>query len=194
MSDTFHRDLGYEAVNTARSALSSLGIVLDGCWAGNHPLVIRFMKGVFNLRPPRPRYTATWDVQPVLVLLKSMYPLHTLSLKEITLKLVMLMALTHAARVQTLHLLNISGISFAESSITLRLRGPLKQARPGCNVCEVRFRAYDQDVTLCVCTTLRHYLTRTESIRQGILNGKTICCLVLLGHTNLWVRILLLIG
>lgn len=171
LSDTFHRDLGYEAVNTAWSALSSLGIVLDGCWAGNHPLVIRFMKGVFHLRSPRPRYTATWAVQPVLLLLKSIYPLHTLSLKEITLKLVMLMALTHAARVQTLHLLILSGISFAGSSITLRLRGPLRQARPGCNVCEVWFRAYDQDVTLCVCTTLRHYLQRTASLRLGLLNG-----------------------
>ena len=118
-----------------------------------------------------PRYTATWDVQPVLALLKSMYPLHSLSLKELTLKLVMLMALTHAARVQTLHLLTITGISFAPSSITLRLRGTLKQARPGFNVCEVRFRAYTQDITLCVCETLRHYLVRTEILRQGILNG-----------------------
>ncbi|KAK3890227.1 hypothetical protein Pcinc_005762 [Petrolisthes cinctipes] len=35
-------------------ALSSLGIVVGGCRAGNHPLVNRFMKGVFNLRPSKP--------------------------------------------------------------------------------------------------------------------------------------------
>ena len=70
------------------------------------------MKGVFNLGPPRPGYTATWDVLPVLVLLKSMYPLHSLSLKEITFKLVMFMALTQATRVQILHLLSVTGISF----------------------------------------------------------------------------------
>ncbi|MPC27937.1 hypothetical protein E2C01_021127 [Portunus trituberculatus] len=29
----------------ARSALFSLGIVVDGCRTGDHPLVIRFMKG-----------------------------------------------------------------------------------------------------------------------------------------------------
>ena len=59
----------------------------------------------------------------------------------------------------------------SHSSITLRLRGTLKQARPGFNVCDVRFRAYDQDITLCVCETLRHHLERTEVLRQGILNG-----------------------
>ena len=79
LSDTFHRNVRYESVNTARSALSSLGIVVDGCRAGNHPLVLRFMKGVFNLRPPLPRYAATWDVQPVLRQLQSMHPLHTFS-------------------------------------------------------------------------------------------------------------------
>lgn len=105
LSETFNRNVGYEAVNTARSALSSLGIVVNGCRAGNHPLVIRFMKGNFNLRPPSTRYTETWDVQPVLSLLRSMYPLHILTLKDLSLKLVTLMALTQAARVQTLHLL-----------------------------------------------------------------------------------------
>ncbi|KAK3894573.1 hypothetical protein Pcinc_001665 [Petrolisthes cinctipes] len=54
LSETFHRGVGYECVNTARGALSSLGIVVGGCRAGNHPLVNRFMKGVFNLRPSKP--------------------------------------------------------------------------------------------------------------------------------------------
>lgn len=55
LSDTFHRGVGYESVNTARGALSSLGIVLDGCRAGNHPLVNRLLRGIFNLRPSTPR-------------------------------------------------------------------------------------------------------------------------------------------
>ena len=94
--------MGYDSVNTARGALPSLGIVIDGCRAENHPLICRFMKGVFHLRPPTPRYTTTWDVLPVLQQLRSMHPLRDLSLKDLTLKLVMLMSLTQAARVQTL--------------------------------------------------------------------------------------------
>ncbi|MPC69771.1 hypothetical protein E2C01_064002 [Portunus trituberculatus] len=52
LSDTFHRGVAYDCVNTARRAFSSLGIVVDVCRAGNHPLVNRFLRGVFNLRPP----------------------------------------------------------------------------------------------------------------------------------------------
>lgn len=111
--------MGYDSINTARGALSSLGIVIDGCRAGNHPLVNRFMKGVFNLRTPTHRYTETWDVQPVLQKLRSMYPLQDLPLKDLTLKLVMLMSLTLAARVQTLHLLVLHGMNIGNDYISI---------------------------------------------------------------------------
>ena len=173
LSETFHRNVGYEAVNTARSALSSLGIVVAGCRVGTHPLVVRFMKGVFNLRPPLPRYTETWDTQPVLNALQSMYPLHSLSLKDLTLKLVMLMALTQAARVQTLHFLILDGLCFEPGFTTLALGGNIKQCRPGFNVRSVRFQAYPKDIRLCVCETLRHYITRTEDLRQGTSQDRT---------------------
>ena len=158
--------MGYESLNTARGALSSLGIVLDGCRVGNHPLVVRFMKGVFNIRPPQPRYTVTWDVAPVLEKLSSLHPLHTLSLKYVTLKLVTLMALTHAARVQTLHLLVLNDIIRGEDYFSIQLGGSLKQCRPKHNIRRVKFVAFPKDESLCVFTTLKHYLIHTETIRQ----------------------------
>lgn len=66
LSETYHRGVRYECINTARAALSSLGIVVDGRRAGDHPLVIRLLKGVFNLCPTKPRYIRTWDVKPVI--------------------------------------------------------------------------------------------------------------------------------
>ena len=51
------------------------------------------------------------------------------------------------------------------------MRGTINRARPAFNVCDVRFRAYDQDITLCVCETLRRHLERTAVLRRGILNG-----------------------
>ena len=169
LSDVFHRELGYESVNTARSALSSLGIVVNGCTAGSHPLVVRFMKGVFNLRPSLPRYTETWDVQPVLRVLRGMFPLQSLSFKDLTLKLVMLMALTQAARVQTLHLLGIPIQVDKQDSISVPLCGAIKQCRQNFNVRVIQFRAFPQDNSLCVCTTLHHYLDRTSGLRQVTL-------------------------
>lgn len=166
---TFQRNVGYECVNTARSALSSLGIVVDGCRAGNHPLVVRFMKGVFNLRPTRPRYTDIWDISPVLSKLRAMHPLHSLSLKELSLKLVTLMAITQAARVQTLHLLVLNNIMIEEEHISVQLGGNIKQCRSNFNIQRVQFSAYLKDDSLCVCKTLRSYIARTEGLRQ--VNG-----------------------
>lgn len=165
LSETFHRGVGYDCINTARGALSSLGIVVDGYRAGNHPLVNRLLRGVFNLRPSTPRYADTWDVAPVLQQLRTMAPVHTLRLKELTLKLVMLMSLTQAARVQTLHLLVLKHISIGEDSITLRLGGSIKQCRPKCNIHVVKFQAYAKDPRLCVLETLKLYIEKTQNLR-----------------------------
>lgn len=37
LTDEFQKGLGYNSINTARSALSSLGIKIDGYLAGSHP-------------------------------------------------------------------------------------------------------------------------------------------------------------
>ena len=166
LSDTYHRGVGYDSVNTARGALSSLGIVVDGYRAGNHPLVNRLLRGIFNLRPPLPRFTETWDVQPVIQHLRNMDPLHSLSLKNLTFKLVMLMALTQAARMQTLHLLSLSGMKIHKDSISVLLTGHIKQCRPTFNVQFVTFHAYSRDSRLCVCEALKFYIARTEQLRS----------------------------
>ena len=65
LTTLFEKNLSNSSLNTARSALSTI-ITVDGMSIGNHPLVVRFLKGVFNLRPPVPRYKEVWDVSIVL--------------------------------------------------------------------------------------------------------------------------------
>ncbi|XP_076050262.1 uncharacterized protein LOC143030903 [Oratosquilla oratoria] len=112
------------------------------------------------------RYKDTWDVKPVLTKLKQLEPLQSLPLKELTLKLVMLMALTQAARVQTLHLLVLKNISIKEEAISVWLGDNIKQCRPGFNIQSVKFFPYTKDESLCVCRTLRTYLEKTEHLRD----------------------------
>lgn len=71
-------------------------------------MIIRFMRGVFIAKRPKPKYTKTWDVGKVLDYLKSLYPLENLDIKTLTLKTVSLIALTTAQRVQTLVSLKIN--------------------------------------------------------------------------------------
>ena len=129
LTTLFEKNLSYSSLKTARSALSTI-ITVDGMSIGNHPLVVRFLKGVFNLRAPVPRYKEVWDVSIVLRFLKTLSPVSSLSLKNLSHKLVMLLSLVTAQRGQTLHLVDINLMSTYDSNIVFTFNKPLKQSNP----------------------------------------------------------------
>ena len=57
-------------------------------------LLRHFMRGAFNKKNPTPKYKFIWDVTVVLGYLESKGHNESMLLKEITLKLAMLLALT----------------------------------------------------------------------------------------------------
>ena len=67
----------------------------------------RFFKGIFNIRPPKPKYSFTWDVGKVLCYLGSLPTNRKLNLRLLTLKLVMLVALVTAGRCSSLIALDL---------------------------------------------------------------------------------------
>ena len=86
----FHAGHGYRSLNVYRSAISSIHPKLDGYGVGSHPLVCRLLKGVFNKRPPLPKYHSTWSVESVIAYVSSMGPNNSLCLKQLTHKLAIL--------------------------------------------------------------------------------------------------------
>ena len=99
--------LSYSSLNTARSALSCF-LTINNHPVEKHPLVCRFLKGAFEKKPPPNRHYAIWDVKTVLAYLKTFTPNSSLNLKEISHKLVMLLALVSIQRKQTLVHVNIN--------------------------------------------------------------------------------------
>ena len=73
----------------------------------------RFMKGVFNSAPSTPRYVQSWDVSVVVEYLRTLFPLETLDLKRLTLKLAALISLTIALHAQTLVALNLNDMTIS---------------------------------------------------------------------------------
>ena len=98
-----NRKLHYSALNTARSAISTFMEMVGGKKVGEHFLIVRFMKGVFNHRPSLPRYTETWDPQQLLGYLRKLSPSKKLSLKLLTYKSVTLLTLLSGQRVDNIH-------------------------------------------------------------------------------------------
>ena len=62
LADTFNSGLQYRSINVLRSALSVTLPNIDGYSVGQHPYVVNILRGILNERPPKPRYSQTWDV------------------------------------------------------------------------------------------------------------------------------------
>lgn len=94
-----------------------------------------------------------------------MSPLDKLSLKELTLKLVGLLALTSGQRCQTLVHLDIDCMKKTQDYYLFQLTAHMKQNRPGNLLDSFYVRKYHEQ-EVCVYTTLEHYLQRTLALRQ----------------------------
>ena len=166
LTDIFNTGVGYSAINTARSALSTF-ISIQGFTAGNHPLVKRFAKGAFNLRPALPRNLVTWDTNLVLKYITTLAPVRRIGLKDLTLKLTIMLALLSGQRCQTLHLIRIPNITLTQNSVKIRITDLLKQTRPGHHLQEISIKAYAPDRRLCIVTVLQEYIKRTATLRRN---------------------------
>jgi len=107
LADLFKKGYKYNSLNSYCSAISSTHERVEGQSVGQHPLVTRVLKGAFNEKPPMPRYSHFWNVGVVLHFIKQLGENSILSLKWISIKMAMLMALTHPSRSADLSTLDI---------------------------------------------------------------------------------------
>ena len=68
LTSLYDEGLSDSSINSARCALSAILESPTSAYStfGEHPDVKRLMKGIFQSRPPLPRYCKTWDVNLVL--------------------------------------------------------------------------------------------------------------------------------
>ena len=147
----------YRTINLYRRAISMTHAPVDGCVIGSHPIVSRFMKGIFQLTILTPKYLVTWDVSVVLGYLKTLSSKNTLSLKQSTLKLAMLMALISFNRCDSfLHKLDLRFHYFKRDDVNFIIPTHTKASGPT-KFKEIFFPAFPQDRRLCVVNYLKHY-------------------------------------
>ena len=165
LADLFKEGYLYRSLNSYRSAISALHSKVDGYSIGQHPLITRMLKGVFNERPPVARYSAFWDVGVVLRYLKGLGTNDTLTLRMLTIKSVMLMALTRPARSVDLSKLDIGARSFSQAGVTFKALHLSKQSRVSKPLADFFYPRYTEDQTICPVVTLQAYEARTLEFR-----------------------------
>ena len=166
LSSLYDKGLQYSTIGCHRSAISAYHEYIDGKPVGQHPKVCAILKGVFNQRPPQPRYVFIWDVQTVLNHIKSEWGcVEALSDKLLTLKLVMLLALTSASRSSAIHHLDIRYKVKYNEKYVFKFHKLHKSWRYGKPSPDVEFYKFSDDKDLCVVTTIDEYINRTEKWR-----------------------------
>lgn len=170
----YKKGLKYSTLCGYRSAISSYHDNVDGLKVGEHPTLIRLIKGVFNLRPPSRQLQASWDLGLVLRKLrgKPFEPLADVSARWLTLKTALLVALSTAGRSSDITKLgckepylrwerNPAGIRFVT-------RGLRKQDRASHLLKDIYVSGFDKDKLLDPVRAVRIYLRRTKE-RRGSL-------------------------
>ena len=168
LSHLFEKQKEYRTINCSRSMLSSTINTIDGFPVGKHPMVVRLMRGIFNKRPPSKPLFPAWSVSKVLELFTKWAQAKSLSLKQLTLKCVMLLALATAKRASSLNSFSIKSGYFelAENSLVIQPLGLEKTTRPGHKATPISLETYKDGLYLCPVTCVRQYIRKTKVLRN----------------------------
>lgn len=131
LTSEFNLGRAYRALNVYRSAISSTHPKIDSVRVGEHPLVVQLLKGAYNLRPPLPRHSSTWDVSLIVSFIDSLGVNESLSLKDLSQKLGFLLSLTAMERVSEVVSHDLRYRRFIPEGVTFALPHLTKKSRAG---------------------------------------------------------------
>ncbi|KAK2823508.1 hypothetical protein Q7C36_020108 [Tachysurus vachellii] len=110
LQDLLDKRKAFSTIKVYLAAISACHVGFGDRSAGQHPLISRFMKGARRIRPVSRQMVPLWDLPIVLEALSQhpFEPLEAVSLKYLSLKTALLLALVTAKRVSDLHALSVS--------------------------------------------------------------------------------------
>ena len=165
LAQLYHEGYQYRSLGSYRSAIASIHAPVDGASVGQHPLVSKLMKRAFHSRPQLPRYTNTWDVNTVLLELGKHTLGQDMSLRQLSLRTVMLLSLTRPSRSVDLAKLNLVGLRNTPEGAVFLPTALAKQSRPGKEFKEFLFPKFAENEKLCPVQSLSLYMERTKALR-----------------------------
>ncbi|XP_023316861.1 uncharacterized protein LOC111694154 [Trichogramma pretiosum] len=134
---------------------------------GENTDISRFMKGVYRLKPVKPKYDYTWDVSIVLDFLEL---LDVQTIENLTIKTILLLALSTAQRAQTLSLIKISNIVISNRGLEIKIPDRIKTSKVGNNQPLLQLPKLIEKPDLCVYSTILLYIDKTKNLRGDIDN------------------------
>ena len=159
----FNHGCSSSLLNSTRSAINFF--TLNKFDLENNIFVKRIFKYFYRERPLKSKYSSFWDVDKLLDFLRSWHPITSLSLKQLTLKTIALIAISSSDRGQTLHLASTGSMEIHPDKVIFIVRERVKNTRkilkPTIITCPV---SHDERVN--VALYVKHYIEVTKDFRD----------------------------
>ena len=166
LAELFQKGYAAKYIGVFRSSISAHHSQIEGHDVGKHPSVRQLMEAFENQRPQEQRFEVIWDVDEMLSHIASLGENKDLSFKLLTLKTVMLTALTAFSRQSEMTYLCINRRSETNRSLALFFGRPIKNSKKPPKA-PLIFHRFDDQPLLCLVTTILHYIERSASKRAS---------------------------
>lgn len=108
----------------------------------------------------------------------------------------MLIALVSAQRRQSIHLLNIDNMVKDVATYVFTIREHIKQSRPGYTPPRIEFKAFSDNLNICIVSTLNEYIDKT-AVHRGEYKQLLLNCVkpfkpVRVDTISRWLKLVLL--
>ena len=154
-TELYEKGCQYSSIALARSALA-FGVTVRGyATLSDHPLI----KGVFHLRPPKPKYSSIWDADILLKYWQKIEDNSQLNLLELSKKVTTLLLLLHGLRISTIATFDVTLITMSNDTCIFyrsELLKPDRQGRPRDKFIYKKF----ENSKLCPMAATKKYLKR----------------------------------
>ncbi|XP_015125042.1 uncharacterized protein LOC107046839 [Diachasma alloeum] len=157
----YNEGASYGTLNSSRSAIS----LISKNDLSKDKLLSRFFRGISKIRPPKAKYSTTWDTEKVLSFIEDSKDKEDLTLKELSEITITLLALATAHRLQTFSFIHIDNIEITPTRVRIKIPDLIKNSRPGKAQPVLSLPLLNQRKKVCVASTILHYLKITKDIR-----------------------------
>lgn len=161
LTEQFQTGNAYSTLNSQHAAL----VLLFDITASDKAILKRFLKGIYNQRPSRPRYNSTWDPQPVLKFLASLFPLEDISNIHLSMKLVTLLALITGHRLQTFTYICLGNICRYQDRLEIKITDKIKTSSSKNFQPLLVIPYFRENPNLCLASVIDFYILKTRNIR-----------------------------
>lgn len=157
----FDEGLKVSSIGVMRSALSDTLGNFDGVKLGQHPIVGKLIDSMHYLRPAKVKEAPKWNVDTVLGNVSTWGANSSMEMEKLTLKLVMLFALSTGARCNELADLRTNLAFRSKNGIRFRLDKHKKQRKASIYPGYIDVPTLPDNILMCPVTCFDWYTIRT---------------------------------